>query len=206
MLQARSIRKTFHIILGAALMAVPVSVQAQTKTDAEKTAIPSEPASTTATYGSWVLRCVQLPQQGANNPATAKAGRANTATCEVVQTIQVQGQQQPVAQIAIGHLPNDNDLTLTALLPVNISLPGSVHVSGNGKTGTDEKGGQNLVWQRCYGGSCAASVKIEAANLAIWRAGTDGQLRFSNAAGNVAAIALSWKGLEQALNALEKAK
>lgn len=202
------LRRPIYLLLCGLLATLPVVVQAQTqaKPDAAKAAVPSEPATTTATYGSWVLRCVQLPAQASVAATSAKSGRPGTSMCEVVQTVQVQGQQQPVAQIAIGHLPNESDFILTTLLPVNVSLPGSVRVSGNGKTGADEKGGLALAWQRCYGGSCAASGKPDAASLALWRAGTDGQLRFTDAAGNVAGIPLSWNGLEQALAALEKAK
>lgn len=120
--------------------------------------------------------------------------------------MQVQGQQQPVAQIAIGHLPNEKDLILTALLPVNISLPGSVHLSGNGKTGAEEKGGLDLAWLRCFAGSCAANAKPDAATLAVLRAGTEGQLRFMEANAQTVAIPLSWNGLDQAMAALEKLK
>ena len=37
-------------------------------------------------------------------------------------------------------------------------------------------------------------------------AGTDGQLRFTDASGQTVAIPLSWKGLDQAMAALDKAR
>lgn len=169
---------------------------AQTK-PAEKTPVASEPTITTATYGNWVLRCVQLE---------AKAGaQAAARSCEAVHTVQVQGQQQPIAQIAIGRLPDSKALLVTAVVPVNVSLPGSIHVSGNAKTGGEEKGGINLAWQKCLTGMCAASAKLGPQTLAILRAETDGQLRFTDATGNTIAIPLSWAGLDQALKALDKA-
>lgn len=196
------ILRTACILVSSALALSPVA--AQTKPDAAKAGVSSEPVSTTATYGSWVLRCVQgAAASGSDAEKTARAGRQ---TCEVVQTVQVQGQQQPIAQIALGRLPDDKELIVTALLPVNVSLPGNVYISGNGKTGAEEKGKFDLSWQRCFAGSCAASVKPDAGSLAILRAETEGQLRFLDATGNTIAIPLSWNGLDQALSALEKAK
>lgn len=192
------------LLVSCLFAAFPAS--AQTKPEPAKAAVPSEPVNTTATYGSWVLRCVQLPAQTAAGADVSKSGRSSVQTCEVVQTVQVQGQQQPIAQIAIGRLPNDKDLILTALVPANVSLPGNIHVSGNGKTAGEEKGGLDLVWQRCFGGNCAASGKPDAATVTTMRTGTDGQLRFIDASGQTVAIPLSWKGLEQALAAFEKAK
>ncbi|MDO1583461.1 invasion associated locus B family protein [Rhizobium oryzicola] len=173
------------------------------KVDAQKPAVPNEPTVTTATYGSWVLRCVQVPAQAT---ADGKPARASGQTCEVAQTVQVQGQQQPIAQVALGRLPGEKDLTLTALLPVNISLPGQVRLSGNGKSGTDEKGGLALAWQRCLGGACIASAKPDTATLAVIRASAEGNIRFTDATGNTVAIPLSWAGLDQAITALEKLK
>lgn len=196
-------RSTFALFISA-VTALPVF--AQTKAAPAETPVPTEPVSTTATYGSWVLRCVQLQTQSAAASDAAKTGRPGAQTCEIVQTIQVQGQQQPIAQIAIGRLPDQKDLLLTALLPVNVSLPGNVHISGNGKTGTEEKGRLELSWSRCFAGSCAASGKPDAATLALLRTGADGQLRFVDGGGQTVAILLSWRGLDQAMTALDKVK
>lgn len=194
------------IFLASSLMAMPAAAQSKPDPAKVQAAVPSEPASTTATYGNWLLRCVQMPAAPVAGADVAKTGRAAAQTCEVVQVVQVQGQQQPIAQIALGRLPNDKDILFTALLPVNIALPGAAHVSGNGKAGAEEKGGFDLAWQRCYAGSCAASARPDAASLGLWRAGTDGQLRLIDAAGQTVAIPISWKGLDQAMSALEKMK
>jgi invasion protein IalB len=161
--------------------------------------VSAEPAVTTATYGNWVLRCVQMPGHGA---ADGKATGSSSQTCEVVQTVQVQGQQQPIAQVALGRLPGESDLILTARLPVNISLPGQVRLSGNGKTGTEEKGAVLLAWRRCLAGACVASAKPDATTLALIRSGTEGQIRFADANGTIQSIPLSWTGLDQAITAL----
>src|SRR5262249_52420613 len=54
---------------------------------AQTPAEPGAPSATTASYGDWVLRCSQT---------------ADTPVCEVAQTIYVQGQQAPIAVVAIG--------------------------------------------------------------------------------------------------------
>lgn len=204
MLPKLLVHTVFVASLGAAIaMAGHGGTLAQTAAANAETVrpIPSEPTQTTETYGSWVLRCVQLPPPA---PTDGKSSRAPGRTCEVVQTVQVQGQPQPIAQVAIGRFPGDDDLVVTALLPVNISLPGEVRISGNGKTGADERGGIGLVWTRCLSGTCIATAKPDAETLAILRRETEGQLRFADAAGSMLSIPLSWSGLDQAMTALDR--
>jgi invasion protein IalB len=131
---------------------------------------------------------------------------AGERTCEAVQTVQVEGQAQPVAQLAIGRLPGAAERTLTAVLPVNIALAVAAHVSGNAKSGAEEVGGVDLAWQRCFAGSCAASNLLPERALASLRGGTAGRLNFTDAGGNAVGIPLSWKGLDQALSAMETMK
>ena len=172
--------------LAGAQQAAPAAAPAQ-----------SEPTATTASYGNWVLRCVRLA-------AAKDAAKPAEKSCEVQQAIQAQGQPQPVAQLAIGRLPGDKTLILTVVLPVDISIPGSVHLSGNGKTGADEKAGFDLTWQRCVPGGCFAAAKPDVKNLGLLKADTDGQIRFADATGRVIAVPVSWVGLDQALKALDE--
>ncbi len=90
--------------------------------------VSSEPGATTATFGDWVLRC---------------QGAAAARICEVALTVQVQGQQAPIAQFAIGRAP-DKSLRATVVLPTNIQLPSIVRVAGDAKDKTLE-----LNWTRC---------------------------------------------------------
>ncbi|WP_377299507.1 invasion associated locus B family protein [Rhizobium sp. SGZ-381] len=185
-------------MFAAAGLSLPTTSMAQApaaKTDkpAAPAPVSSEPAVTTATYGNWVLRCLRI-----------EADAKQTKQCEIVQTIQVEGQSQPVAQIALGRLPGEAALHITAVLPVNVSLPGNVHVSGNGKDGTDEKGGLDLQWRRCAGGACYADGQPADDVLKIWRKEPQAQLRFIDAAGRTIGLPLSWNGLPQALDALAR--
>ena len=56
-------------------------------------AVASGPAETTATYGNWVLHCAR------SKPAEGSGAEAATS-CEIVQTIQVEGQREPFAKLA----------------------------------------------------------------------------------------------------------
>ncbi|RCW20640.1 invasion protein IalB [Ciceribacter lividus] len=192
---ARSSLFRVALLSGLALGAPLASLAA----DSKPAAVPAEPAVTTASYGNWVLRCVNLPA-GKDGQAAA----IPVTSCEVSETVQVQGQAQPVAQIALGRIPGDKTLILTAVLPSNIAIPGMVHISGNGKTGADEEGAIDMSWNRCAGGACFATAKPDASAIKTLRSGKDGHIRLTDASGRVISIPLSWNGLDQALTALDK--
>ncbi|MCJ2107327.1 invasion associated locus B family protein [Methylobacterium sp. E-041] len=151
--------------------------------------VPTEPGSTTASFGDWVLRC----QRG--------GGDRPVRICEAAQTMQVQGQAQPIAQIAIGRVSAGEPLQVTAILPPNVALPSSVRVL------TDEKDttGFELAWRRCLPGGCVAEASVREDALRRWRGSAElGRIAFKNAAGQDVAIPLSFHGLAQALDALAK--
>jgi invasion protein IalB len=188
--------------LPALAAAIILATHAVAQTPSPKPEVPADPAVTTATYGTWVLRCVRVA--AAAGETGSKAGRLGTRSCEVVQTVQVQGQQQPVAQLAIGRLPGEETLIMTAVLPVNVSLPGAVRVVADAKAPA-EAAGVALAWKRCAGGSCIADAQPDDEALDALRSGSAGQVRFTDAAGRTVAIPLSWRGLDQALSALDDA-
>jgi invasion protein IalB len=152
--------------------------------------VSEEPAATTASFGDWVMRCARTGE-----------GDKVIKTCEAAQTIQVQGQSAPIAQMGIGRLSAGEPLRLTVVLPPNIVLPSSVHVA------TDEKddAGVDLAWRRCLPGGCIAEVKLESETIKSWRArSTPGKVTYKDAAGRAVAIPFSFRGLAQALDALAK--
>ncbi|TFZ55611.1 invasion protein [Methylorubrum sp. Q1] len=186
---------TSSLLAGLVVM-VPMPVHAQSsraKPSAAEAApaVPSEPGSTTATYGDWVLRCQRLGGE--------TAGRV----CEVSQTIQAQGQTAPVAQIALGRLPGQEGLRMTVLLPANVSFPSSVRVTEV----KDAKNGLDLAWRRCIPGACVADTAATDAVLSAWRKAEDaGRIAFKDADGREVAVSLSMRGLGPALDALGKEK
>jgi invasion protein IalB len=151
--------------------------------------VPADPAATTATFGDWVLNCQRLPD-----------GSKQSQVCEVVQSIQVQGQQVPFARIAIGRIAPNQPLAVTVVLPNNISLPSVVHVGADAK----DKG-PDLNWTRCTPGGCFAESPLTAETLTQWRApGPASRVSFEDAAGREIGFPISFRGLPQALDALAK--
>jgi len=150
--------------------------------------VSAEPNTTIASYGDWVLRCQRVDTAG-------KTARV----CEVAETIQVQGQAAPIAQLAIGRLSPGEPLRITIVVPPAVTFPSSVRV--------DAKNGAplNLEWRRCLPGGCFADAVLKDDVLARWRSLSDaGQLTFKDAAGQDVTLPLSFRGLAQALDALPK--
>jgi invasion protein IalB len=148
-------------------------------------AASNDPAQTTATYGDWVLRCVH-PEKGPN-------------VCELVQSMVVQGQQQPVAQVAVGY--DKGDMRLTLLVPPAISL---VHGPLLGVPGATTPH-YDLAWRRCLPNGCFADVAVGPELLKTLRGRTDPmQLSFKDAAERDVNLPLSMRGLVAALDALAK--
>ncbi|WP_293867327.1 invasion associated locus B family protein [uncultured Alsobacter sp.] len=153
-------------------------------------AVSADPQVTTATYGDWVLRCTRTGE-----------GAQAQRLCEIVQTLQAQGQQAIVAQIAFGRLSAKDPLKLTILLPVNASFPGSVRM------GLDEKdaGAQELGWRRCLPMGCFADAEPKDDMLKRWR-GQSGNavLLYKDGTGRDVVLPMSMRGLAQALDNLPK--
>ncbi|MDB5548329.1 MAG: invasion protein [Tardiphaga sp.] len=69
----------------------------------------SNPERTTASFGDWVVRCEIV-------------GTPAKRICEVAQIITVQGQGNPIAQIAIGKPEPTGGKQLTLVLPANVAF------------------------------------------------------------------------------------
>ena len=152
--------------------------------------VSPEPATTSASYGDWVLRCQRI-------------GEADKAKkfCEVAENIQLPNQQGLVAQVALGHLPGESALHLTAVLPPSVSFPSTVTFT----SGEQGHGSMELQWRRCLSGGCFADAIVSDDALKVWRLATDpGKLTFKDAAVRDVALPVSFRGLAQALDALAK--
>ena len=171
---------------GAALAQAPAGSTKQ-RTPAP---VAGEPAQTTASYGDWVVRCVR-----AGDGATAPR------TCEVAQTLVLQGQQQPVAQIAIGSLNNAGALHFTVALPIAISFAKVPQVTTEGANLRP----LDLAWRRCLPGGCFAEVSLSEDALKTLRTrATSARLTFRDAGEHDVALPFSLRGFSQALDALAK--
>lgn len=148
--------------------------------------VPATPEHTTASFGDWVMRC---------DASSAKR------VCEVAQMMTIQGQSAPVAQIAIGRPAKGEALRLTVVLPTNVMLTikPKVFEEKNDRFATE------LSWLRCIPGGCIANAPIAddlAARLGARTA--PGGIAFQDAAEREVVLPLSFRGLTQALAALNK--
>jgi invasion protein IalB len=158
-------------------------------TDATRSApVGAEPEATTATYGDWLLRCQRIATAGATQ-----------RVCDVTQTVQAQGQQNPLLQLSFGQPIPKEPMKLTIYAPVNVSFPSVARLA------IDEKDVQQaeLVWRRCQPEGCVADVEIKDELLKRWRAQVGrGVIKIMGAVGSEITIPFSFRGLGQALDAL----
>lgn len=174
----------------AAQTAAPKPASPPAAAPAPAAPISPEPSSTTASFGDWTLRCQRI----------ADAGKT-VRICEVAQVLQAQGQQAPIAQIALGRLANGEPVRVTAVMPVSISFPSSVQIA----MGEKDAKPVELPWRRCLPTGCFAETAPGDDVLKQWRKASEpGRILFRDAAGRDLALPLSARGLDQALDALAK--
>lgn len=178
-------------LFALALWVFPVACLAQAPGSGDdKDAASTDPQATSATYGDWVLICQR-----------ASADGAAPRVCEISQSIQVQGQQAPIARLAVYKPAQGEGLNLTAVLPPNVLL------TALPRAAVDEKDTQalELSWMRCLPGGCFAETALKADVLKAWREQTErGRLEFKDAAGRAVVVPFSFNGFGAAHAALEK--
>jgi len=150
--------------------------------------VEAEPQSTSATFGDWVLRCNRMEINGQPQ-----------RVCEVAQTITIQGQQAPTAEVAIGRMKKTEPLQVTIVLPNNVSFPSAPQIVLEGQPGLE------LAWRRCLPNGCYADASPKEETFRGWRAAkTTGKIESKDAFGRNVALTISFRGLAQALDSLTK--
>jgi len=147
---------------------------------------------TTATFGDWQLRCRKGQPADGLRPATPR-------TCEIVQSVIIQGQSAPFAQLAFGRPTPDIPLQFTAVLPVNFSFPSTVKFSLTADDGKPVE----LLWTRCMPGGCFATITTSKDLLERWREhDAAARFTFKSSNGQDVTMPFSLKGVGRALDAL----
>lgn len=167
----------------------PASQSAPAATPAVQS-VSSEPSSTTASFADWILRCQRVSE-------AAKASRV----CEVAQILQSQGQQAPIAQVAIGRAGAGEPLRVTAVIPVSVAFPSVVQIF----IGEKDAKPLELSWRRCVPSGCFADAPLGDDVVRQWRKASEaGRIVFRDATGRDLALPLSVRSLDQAIEALAK--
>jgi invasion protein IalB len=143
------------------------------------------PTSTTATYGDWVVRCSQSGE---------------TQICEVAQTIFVQGQQAPIAVVAIGREKKTSPLRMVLQLPLNVNVATRAKIALKEGDAAIE-----LNFENCVPTGCFAVAQPPDDTIRRLRTYTDpGRISYRDASQRDVAFQFSLRGLSLALDALLK--
>jgi invasion protein IalB len=183
------IKSTLLALLSSLALAGPAFAQAQRPAPPAPAAPAaggvSQPDNTTATYGDWVLRCQQ--------------GVGTTRVCEIVQTVEQQGQRGPVALVAVGRPVKGEPYKLVVQVPPNLTLGNNagVRVSGG------EKEDVLALFQRCTPAGCFGEANLSDEAFKRWRGLSEaGQLRYQDAAKREVTLPISFRGFTAATDAL----
>lgn len=190
------LRRQTALALSAVLLAGSAFAQApaqrpapQRPAQAQAQAAPgavSQPDNTTATYGDWVLRCQQ-----------SVAARI----CEIVQTIEQQGQRGPIALVAIGRPVKGEPIKLVIQVPPNLSLGEKASV----RVTVADKEEAVATFQRCTPGGCFAETGLGDDTFKRWRGlGEAGQMRYLDAGRREVTLPISFRGFPAAAEALQR--
>jgi invasion protein IalB len=145
----------------------------------------SGPDLTTETYGDWIMRC---------------QANVTPKRCEVSQTIVLQGQQAPIALIAVGREKAGDPFRLVVQLPNNVFLQEGVKATLQG----GETAGE-LRFTRCLPSGCFADMTLNDGALSKIKAQTEpGVIKFKDGLEREISLPLSLKGFGAAVDALAK--
>jgi invasion protein IalB len=174
----------------ALLVAMPLGTMAkqQAPTAAPVKAPAEAAAPTTATYGDWLVTC----------PPPAATGAA--AACEATQTLMLEG-KGPIARIAVGRLTKGGDLSFAVMLPAAVEFSAPVVLG----SATAEAPVLALGWRRCIPTGCFADATPAGTVSTAWVTQTVvGRMTFTDGNGQAVALPFSFKGLVQAVAALDE--
>lgn len=158
-------------------LALTAGASAQAQTQA--------PQRTTATYQDWTVRC-----------EVAATGKI----CEMAQAMQIQGQAQPVTQIALGQQSKGAPMKIVLQVPINVWLPAGAKLVIN-----EKEPGIAAVYGRCLPAACLADADLKDDQIKKLRGLTEnGKLQFKDAAQQDVVIPVSFKGFDQAYDAMQK--
>jgi invasion protein IalB len=171
----------------SALTAPPVERVAQAQAQPQP-ASPDTPQLTTATYGDWVVQCETAPKP------------PNQKICDMAQTTQVQGGNAPFSRVAVAHPARAQPVRLVVQVPVNVSFATNVRIRT-----ADADPGIMAPFARCIPNGCFAEFDLRDDMVKKFRAASGvGKLSFAEAAGHEINVPLSFKGFNQAFDALSR--
>ena len=187
--------KLVSVVAATASSLILTPAMAQTQPASQPPAANTQAAAQnqptkTQQFGDWVLTCRKPDDKAPQN-------------CELVQTITINGQKAPFAQIAIGKPKADMPVQITVVVPQNVSFPSSVKILMDEK----DKSPLDAAWARCLPVGCFANAALKDDVQKKWGAlETQGRVIFKAGNGQDLAMPISFKGLKGAFEAMAKEK
>jgi len=146
------------------------------------------PQRTTATYGDWVVQCVE------------NSSPPSEPVCDMAQVTQLQGKNLPFSRVAIARPEKGQPVKLVVQVPVNASFAKQVHI----QTGEADPG-VVAPFANCTPNGCFAAFDLREDILKKLREATStGKLSFADAGGHDVSVPISFNGFAQAFDALAK--
>lgn len=146
------------------------------------------PQRTTATYGDWVVECVE------------NASPPSEPVCDMAQVTQMQGKNLPFSRVAVARPQKGEPAKLIVQVPVNASFGAQVHI----QTG-DQDPGIIAPFANCNPNGCFAEFELKEDILKKLRDATGvGKVSFADAGGHDVKVPISFNGFAAAFEALLK--
>ena len=146
------------------------------------------PQRTTATYGDWVVQCVE------------NSSPPSEPVCDMAQVTQLQGKNLPFSRVAISRPEKGQPVKLIVQVPVNASFATQVHIQTS-----DADAGVIAPFANCNPNGCFAEFDLREDLLKKLREATStGKLSFADAGGHDVSVPISFNGFAQAFDALAK--
>jgi len=131
----------------------------------------------------WALQCT-------------KAQADKPRTCFLIHDVFRAENNQRILQVVVGHFGADSVLGALFFVPLGIRLPPGLVL----KIGQNEA--QKLPLERCTTKGCQAQILLADPLLSSFKAGTDGEITFEDAAGQAVGVTFSLKGFTAGLGKL----
>jgi invasion protein IalB len=154
---------------------------------AEPPPVSNDPQLTTATFGDWIERCQRV-----------NVGGETRRLCEVSLTVTAQGQNAPLAEVAIGRVKKSEPLHVTLVLPVNVALPSTPKIT------VGDEDAVEFTWRQCLPAGCFADAAFSSDAQRAWREAKTSKVESKLANSQALSFAISLRGLPQALDAMAK--
>ena len=131
-------------------------------------------------FGDWRFDCAAVTEE--------------RSQCRLTQTMVTGESRKVLAHLSLAP-GRDGGLTLSALLPLGLSIPAGVRVA------VDDQDEITLDLERCVRAGCIAGHKLLVEEIATLRSGTVINIKFDAAAGRMIALAGSLSGISAGLDA-----